>query len=192
MNSLWNGYVGRSVGIGKNFSHSVPFQRKANWKWQSYFTWKCSQAPLVCLCQLFLDWKSILVIDTKSAVLAQMLQNATSDQGLKCLLTRIRVQDTCTIRVVVSTRNRVKGEMAWSKWWWTSPLVTRESTLSPANLWNKISIFHGCMVWIDKSVTRVTDRHHEACLVMPNSDPEWQIFLSTHYTHDRYFFLHTF
>ena len=27
---------------------------------------------------------------------------------------------------------------------------------------------------------------------MPNSDPEWRIFLSTPYTHDRYFFLHTF
>ena len=24
----------------------------------------------------------------------------------------------------------------------------------------------------EKSVTRVTDRYHEACLVMPNSDPE--------------------
>ena len=59
-------------------------------------------------------------------------------------------------------------------------------------LWENISIFHGCMVWIEKSVTRVTDRHHEACRVMPNSDPEWQIFLSTPYTHDRYFFLHTF
>ena len=35
-----------------------------------------------------------------------------------------------------------------------------------------ISIFHGCMVWIEKSFTRVTDRHHEACRVMPNSDPE--------------------
>ena len=35
-----------------------------------------------------------------------------------------------------------------------------------------ISIFHGCMVWIEESVTRVTDRHHEACRVMPNSDPE--------------------
>ena len=35
-----------------------------------------------------------------------------------------------------------------------------------------ISIFHGCIVWIEISVTRVTDRHHEACLVMPNSDPE--------------------
>ena len=35
-----------------------------------------------------------------------------------------------------------------------------------------ISICHRCMVWIEKSVTRVTDRHHEACRVMPNSDPE--------------------
>ena len=35
-----------------------------------------------------------------------------------------------------------------------------------------INIFHGCMVWIEKSFTRVTDRHHEACRVMPNSDPE--------------------
>ena len=35
-----------------------------------------------------------------------------------------------------------------------------------------ISIFHGCMVWIEKSVTRVTDCHHEACRVMLNSDPE--------------------
>ena len=36
------------------------------------------------------------------------------------------------------------------------------------------SIFHGCMVLIEKSVTRDTDRHHEAeaCRVMPNSDPE--------------------
>ena len=25
-----------------------------------------------------------------------------------------------------------------------------------------ISFFHGCMVWIEKSVKRVTDRHHEA------------------------------
>ena len=26
-----------------------------------------------------------------------------------------------------------------------------------------ISILHVCMVWIEKSATRVTDRHHEAC-----------------------------
>ena len=25
-----------------------------------------------------------------------------------------------------------------------------------------ISILHGCMVWIEKSVTGVTDRHHKA------------------------------
>ena len=42
----------------------------------------------------------------------------------------------------------------------------------PYLVWKNISIFHGCMVWIEKSVTRVTDRHHEACRVMPNSDPE--------------------
>ena len=35
-----------------------------------------------------------------------------------------------------------------------------------------ISIFHERMVWIEKSVTRVTARHHEACRVVPNSDPE--------------------
>ena len=35
-----------------------------------------------------------------------------------------------------------------------------------------ISVFHGCMVWIEKSVMRVTDQHHKACRVMPNSDPE--------------------
>ena len=35
-----------------------------------------------------------------------------------------------------------------------------------------ISIFHGCMMWIEKSVMKVTDRHHEACRVMPNSDPD--------------------
>ena len=67
----------------------------------------------------------------------------------------------------------------------------RQSLFYFQRCWN-ISIFHGCMVWIEKSFTRVTDRHHEACRVMPNSDPEWQIFLSTPYIHDRYFFLHTF
>ena len=35
-----------------------------------------------------------------------------------------------------------------------------------------ISIFHGCMVWIENSIMRVTDRHHEACRVMPNNDRE--------------------
>ena len=53
--------------------------------------------------------------------------------------------------------------------------------------YGNISIFHGCMVWIEKSVTRVTDRHHEACRLMTNSDPELQIFLSTSYIHDNPF-----
>ena len=35
-----------------------------------------------------------------------------------------------------------------------------------------ISIFHGHMVWIETSVTRVTDSHYEACRMMPKSDPE--------------------
>ena len=35
-----------------------------------------------------------------------------------------------------------------------------------------ICIFHGCMVWLEKSVTRVTDSQNEACRVMPNSDPD--------------------
>ena len=43
---------------------------------------------------------------------------------------------------------------------------------SEISVFEIISIFHGCMLWIEKSVTRVTDRHHEACRVMPNSDPE--------------------
>ena len=36
----------------------------------------------------------------------------------------------------------------------------------------KLGIFHRCMMWIEKSITRVTDWHHEACRVLPNSDPE--------------------
>ena len=43
-----------------------------------------------------------------------------------------------------------------------------------------ISIFHECMVWIEKSVTRVTDRHHKACRVMPNSDPRDRFFYPHH------------
>ena len=38
------------------------------------------------------------------------------------------------------------------------------------------------MVWIEKSVTRVTDRHHGACRVMPNSDTECDGFFYPHHT----------
>ena len=33
----------------------------------------------------------------------------------------------------------------------------------PYPVCKNISIFHGCMMWIEKSVTKVTDRHHETC-----------------------------
>ena len=49
---------------------------------------------------------------------------------------------------------------------------TGETRGYPYLVCKKISIIHGCMVWIEKSVTRVNDRHQEACRVMPNSDPE--------------------
>ena len=42
----------------------------------------------------------------------------------------------------------------------------------PYPVCKNISIFHGCMVRIEISVMRVTDRHHKACRVMPNSDQE--------------------
>ena len=42
------------------------------------------------------------------------------------------------------------------------------------------SIYHVCMVWIEKSVTRVTVRHHSASLVMPNSDPRDRFFYPHH------------
>ena len=49
---------------------------------------------------------------------------------------------------------------------------TGETRGNPYPVCKKISIFHVCMVWIEKSITRVTDQHHEACRVMPNCDPE--------------------
>ena len=43
------------------------------------------------------------------------------------------------------------------------------------NIANAVSlkvIFNVRIVWIEKSVTRVTEQHHQACRVMPNSDLE--------------------
>ena len=48
--------------------------------------------------------------------------------------------------------------------------ISRKGYFCPVG--ENISIFHGCMVWTEKSVMRVTDWHREACRVMPNSDPE--------------------
>ena len=78
--------------------------------------------------------------------------------------------------------------------WCRSMTLVTHFSIHSIHPWKILIIFHGCrpMVWIEKSVTRVTDRHHEACRVMPNSDPEWQIYLSIPYTHDRHLLLHTF
>ena len=54
-----------------------------------------------------------------------------------------------------------------------------------------IRIFNGFEVRIENFVTRVTGRHHEACLVMPNSYPEWQNFQFAPNNHYWFFFLHT-
>ena len=52
----------------------------------------------------------------------------------------------------------------------------------PYPVCKNISIFHGCMVWIEKSLTRVTDWHHEACRVMLNSILS-DGFFYPHHTH---------
>ena len=54
-----------------------------------------------------------------------------------------------------------------------------------------IRTYHDYLVWIEKSIPRVNVRHHEACRVTTNSDPEGQIFLSTPNSHGIFFFLHT-
>ena len=43
---------------------------------------------------------------------------------------------------------------------------------------NIIRIYHECEGRIEKSVSRITIWHNEACRVMTNGDPEGQIFLS--------------
>ena len=45
--------------------------------------------------------------------------------------------------------------------------------------------------WIEKSVTRITVLHHEACRVMTNGDSEGRIFLSCPHTNNGSFFLLT-
>ena len=46
-----------------------------------------------------------------------------------------------------------------------------------------IRIHNECEGRIEKSVPRITVRHHEACRVMTNSDPEGRIFIS-HLSHN--------
>ena len=54
-----------------------------------------------------------------------------------------------------------------------------------------IRIYQECEGWIEKSVPRIAIWHHEACRVMPNGDPEGQIFLSYPHTNNGFFFLLT-
>ena len=46
-----------------------------------------------------------------------------------------------------------------------------------------------CESGIEKSIPRITVRHHEACKVMSNGDRERQIVLYHPHTNDRFFFL---
>ena len=39
-----------------------------------------------------------------------------------------------------------------------------------------LSIYHECEGWIEKSVPRISDWHHEACRVMTSGDHEGRIF----------------
>ena len=52
-----------------------------------------------------------------------------------------------------------------------------------------IRIYHECKGRIETFVPRITVRHHDACRVMTNGDPEGQIFLSYPHTNNGFFFL---
>ena len=54
-----------------------------------------------------------------------------------------------------------------------------------------ISIHHEREVGITKYVPRITDWHHEACIVMINGDPEVWMFLSHPDRNNGFFFLFT-
>ena len=68
------------------------------------------------------------------------------------------------------------GEVQFDAWnWQTLVLIMNHSSEQMVKCNQKIErskftrIFNGCEVQIEKSVTRVTVRQHEACRVMPNS-----------------------
>ena len=54
-----------------------------------------------------------------------------------------------------------------------------------------IRIHHECEGSIEKSVSRITNWHHEACRVMINGDREGRIFLSHPHMNNGFFFLLT-
>ena len=52
-----------------------------------------------------------------------------------------------------------------------------------------IRIHHECEYGIEKSILRITDGYHEACLVMTKGDHEGWIFPSHPATNDGFFFM---
>ena len=77
-------------------------------------------------------------------------------------------------------------------WVWISRLTrggVRQKFFYLWNWWKPLSGMqeYKNLSWVwgaDRKITRL-------CRVMPNSDPEWRIFLSAPNNHDRFFFLHT-
>ena len=63
-----------------------------------------------------------------------------------------------------------------------------QSHMNPQGI---IRMYHECEGWIEKSVPRITDWHHEFCRVMANGDREGRIFLSHPHTNNGFFFLLT-
>ena len=54
-------------------------------------------------------------------------------------------------------------------------------------LWLIIRIHHECESGREKSISRITDCHHEACRVMANVDHEGRIFLYHPHTNNGFF-----
>ena len=52
-----------------------------------------------------------------------------------------------------------------------------------------IIIYHEYEGGIEKSVSRITVRHHEAYRMMTKGDPKGQLFLSHYHTNNGFFFL---
>ena len=79
-------------------------------------------------------------------------------------------------------------------------IIVKEMVLNRLNLiwtfflvtyliWYPIRIHHESEIRIEKSVTRITDWHHDACLVITNGDIEGHIFLSYPHTNNRYCYM---
>ena len=90
--------------------------------------------------------------------------NSLGPSGLALFYDNVQVlkQDTVLHRILHTYILGVLTKKPYSKPLELNVVYTPITTSSLSK--NKIiSIFHVYMVWIEKSVTRVTDRHHEAC-----------------------------